>query len=271
MAVLQALRRSPTALRRVPLLVVPTLVLFVFQFPQLLLQSTNPLLASVVSLGASLLMLVLLPFLQAGLIGMADEALDGDSSLQAFIAYGKANYGQVLIAYLLVLIVNSVLGGILFAVGIGAVLSGVFELSTLALGVLGLIALVVALAYVVFAFFIQFYGQAIVLEDYSGIDGLKRSYSVVRSNLRAALGYLLLGLVFGGGVGLLFGGLSILTTPEAARMYGLPVLSISGIAAVGVVLTVVGAVFSTFFVVYSVAFYRIITSADTRSPPTQSV
>lgn len=268
MTVLQALRRSPSALVRVPTLVVPALVLFALQFPQLVLQSTSPLVASVVSLGASLLMLVVLPFFQGGLVGMADEALDGDSSLGAFVEYGKANYVQILIAYLVVLVVNFVLGFVLFFVGVGAVLSGVFELSTAALVVLGLVALVVALAYAVFAFLVQFYGHAIVLEGYSAIDGLKRSYGVVRSNLRAALGYTLLAMVVGAVFGLLFGGLSVLTTPEAARVYGLPVLSTGGIVTVAVVLTVVGAVFSSFFVVYSVAFYRLVTRGDDRSAPT---
>lgn len=257
MVVLQALRRSPSALARVPALVVPALVLFLFQAPQMALQSTNPVLATALSLGASLLMLVFVPFFQGGMIGMADEALDGRSSLGAFLAHGKANYVQILVAYLLVLAVNFVLGGALFAVGFGALLSGAFDAGTLTLAVLGVVGLLVVLAYLLVAFVIQFYAQAIVIDGYSAVDALKHSYGVVRSNLRATLGYTLVAMVVGGGLGLAFGGLSLLTTPEAAA-YGLPVLSTGAQVGVGLVAAIVGAVFSAFLLVYSVSFYRLV-------------
>lgn len=259
MAVLQALRQVPGALIRTPALIVPALVLFIFQIPQLVLQSTNPLLASVVSLGASLLFLIFVPFFQGGMVGMADEALNGQSSLSAFVAHGKANYVQILIAYLLVMVVNFILGGILFVVGFGALLSGVLQLGTVALATLGVVAAIVALIYLLIAFLIQFYAQAIVLEKYTAIDGLKRSYSVVRSNLLATVGYMVLAFIIGGLLGLLFGGLSLLTTPEAATTFGLPALSTGGLIGVVLVMKLVGAVVSAFLSVYSVSFYRLIT------------
>jgi hypothetical protein len=59
MAVLNALRRTPSALRRNPVVLVPILVISLFQIPQLALQAVNPLLSSVVSLVAIVGLLVL--------------------------------------------------------------------------------------------------------------------------------------------------------------------------------------------------------------------
>jgi hypothetical protein len=100
MAVLSALRRTPGALQRNPILFVPVLVITLFQVPQLVLQSINPLLASVVSLEFSLIFILVKPFFQAGIIGMADEALDGRTSLESFLREGKVNYVSVLVACL---------------------------------------------------------------------------------------------------------------------------------------------------------------------------
>lgn len=77
MAVLNALRRTPSALARNPVLFVPILALALVQVPQLALQSINPLLSSVVSLAMSLVFIVVIPFFQGGTIAMADESLDG--------------------------------------------------------------------------------------------------------------------------------------------------------------------------------------------------
>ncbi|WP_211290191.1 DUF7847 domain-containing protein [Natrinema ejinorense] len=258
MAVVQALRRSPGALVRTPALVVPAIVLLAFQLPQVLLQSTRPLLASVLSLGASVLLLVAAPFFQGGMIGMADEALEGRSSLGTFVAAGKAHYVQILIAYLLLLVVNMILGVVFFFAGFVALLFGLAELGALPVVVLGGVAAIVALIYLVFLFFLQFYAQAIVIDGETALDGLKRSYRVVRSNLLATIGYMLAAVVGGGLVGLFVGGLSMLATPEAAEL-GLPVLSTGGLIAAGAVATLISSVVSAFLLVYSVSFYRLVT------------
>ena len=110
MVVLNALRRTPGALRRNPVLFVPILVISLFQVPQLALQAVNPLLSSIVSLGLSLVLLVVMPFFQGGLIAMADEALDGRTAVQTFIEAGKTNYVSILVASLALMAVNFVLG-----------------------------------------------------------------------------------------------------------------------------------------------------------------
>lgn len=259
MAVIQALRQAPGALVRTPLLVVPALALYIFSVPELVLRPTNPALASVFSTVMTGLLLLVVPYYMGGMVGMADEALDGWSSLGAFLDYGKANFVQVLVGYLLLMVVNVVLFGLLFVVGFGALVAFVFEGGTLALVGLGLIAAVLVFAYLLITFLFQFYAQAIVLEERTAIDGLRRSYHVVRTNLRSTVGYTAVVFLISLTFGVVFGGLGLLTAPEAATMYGLPVLSTGELVAAGLVVTFVGSVISTFHLVYAVSFYRLVT------------
>jgi len=184
MAVLNALRRTPSALRRNPVLLVPILALSLIQVPQLALQAVDPLLSSIVSLGMSLVFLVVMPFFHGGLIAMADEALDGRTALQTFVDDGKANYVSLLVAYLALMAVNFALGMVAFFValfgGIFVLGGGGLESASLAvLAAIGIVVAIVVLLYLLVLFFLQFYGQAIVLEDMGAVDGLKHSASVV--------------------------------------------------------------------------------------------
>jgi hypothetical protein len=267
MAVLNALRRTPGALQRNPVLFVPVLVLMLFQVPQLVLQSISPLLASVVSLGLSLVFVFVMPFFQAGIIGMADEALDGRTSLECFLREGKDNYVSVLVAYLVLVAVNFAIG---FAAFIVAIPIGFAVFSDLhggvgiaVLAVAGLIAVVVVLAYLLFVFFIQFYGQAIVIDDLGAVDGLKHSYAVVRRNLVSALGYSALVGILGGLAGGVFAIASMLVSPQSTALLSLPRLPVVATVGVALLVVVLGALFGGFFGVYSVAFYRTIDSGVT--------
>jgi hypothetical protein len=267
MAVLNALRRTPGALQRNPVLFVPVLVIMLFQVPQLVLQSINPLLASVVSLGLSLVFIFVMPFFQAGIIGMADEALDGQTSLESFLREGKANYVSVLVAYLVLVAVNFAIG---FAAFVMAIPIGFAVFSDLqggvgvaVLAIAGLIALLVGLAYLLFIFFIQFYVQAIVIDDLGAVDGLKHSYAVVRRNLLNAFGYSVLVGVLGGLAGGVFAIASMLVSPQSTTVLSLPQLSVVATVGVALLIVVFGALFGEFFGVYSVVFYRTINSGVT--------
>jgi len=178
MAVLNALRRTPSALRRNPVLLVPILALSLIQVPQLALQAVDPLLSSIVSLGMSLVFLVVMPFFHGGLIAMADEALDGRTALQTFVDDGKSQLrlaarrvsrpdgGQLrprMVAFFVALF-----GGI-FVLGGG----GLESASLAVLAAIGIVVAIVVLLYLLVLFFLQFYGQAIVLEDMGAVDGLK--------------------------------------------------------------------------------------------------
>lgn len=261
MAVLNALRRTPGALRRNPVLFVPVLLALLFQIPQFALQAVDPVLGSVVSVVFSLVFVVFMPFFQGGVIGMADESLDGYTSMGTFLDDGKANYVSLLVAYLALMAVNFVLGMVGFAVAVfgGVVVlesGGLASANLAALAVLGAVVALVFLLYLLVVFFVQFYGQAIVLEGRGAVSGLKRSVSVVRHNLVSTLGYSVLGVVVGGLAGVVFGAASILLSPRSTALFDLPAPSIPTVLGVGVVLVVGGAVFGAFFGVFSVAFYR---------------
>lgn len=258
MGALNALQRSPGALIRNPVLVIPVLVIGLLQLPQLLLQTTDPLLASLVSLGISLVFILVMPFFQGGIIGMADEALRGRTRLGSFLAAGRANYLQILVAYLLVLVINFLIGGVLFVVGVtGALL---FYTSTEVPGagflVGGLFFVLLLVVFLLLTFFLQFYGQAIVLDNRSAVDGIKRSYRVVRRNLPSTIGYTIIATVFGGGLGLVLAGLSMVASPRSAQVFDVPEISFPVLAAAILVVIVIASVVGSFLAIFSVAFYR---------------
>jgi len=273
MAVFAALRRSPSAVVRNPVLLVPILAVVVIQLPTVLLQSVTPILASVASLVVSLLFVAVVPFLQAGLVAMADEALDGPTSLATFVDSGKQHYVPVLVAYLAILAVNAgigMIGVVLALVGGAAILGAGATGSSLpvAAAVVVLVGLVL-LGYLAVIFLVQFYGQAIVLEDLGAVDGLKRSVAVVRGNLAGSLGYAVVAGVLGGIVGAGIGVGSALSSagrapsgagaaPPAAGM--LPELSLPVVVAIGVGAVTLLTLVSGVLTVFSVAFYREITA-----------
>jgi hypothetical protein len=263
MAVLQALQRTPSAIVRAPGLLVPNFILYVLLVPQFALQSSHPFLAMVASLGFVAISFILVPFLQGGLLGMADEALHGTSSLRTFVEEGKNNYLSILVAYAVLLVVNGILGAILFAAGFGALLSQMA-------GILGIVLLIVVgvtvLAYLLITFFVQFYGQAIVIDNTSALASFKRSYQVVRSNLLATFGYVVLSIVFGGVAGVVYGGFSLLLAPGASTIDGLPALSMPSLIVIGLVMTVFSSLVSVFVLTFSVAFYNELTGNQKVSP-----
>lgn len=267
MVVPAALRSALAGLARNPVLFVVTGAFALVQLPQLAAGALGPLAASAVSLLFSIVAVVAVPFLQAGILGMADEALDGRTRLGTFVDAGTTHYVSMLVAYLLLLAVLFVywivvvVAGIVFvafAVGSGA---NVFaDPVWLAAG--GTLAAAVLLVYLGAVFFVQFYGQAIVVDDLGAIDGFRRSAHLVRRNVVPTLGYFVLvgvlGLLFGG----LAGGASILLSPEQARVLSLPTPSPAGAVVVAVAVVVLTALFSAFFTTFSVAFYRGIASRE---------
>jgi len=108
MAALQALRPAASGIARNPILLVITALFGAAQLPNLLIQPTRPLLASVISLATTGLLILVLPFFQGGVLGMASEAVRGETSLSTLVAEGKANYLSLLLAYLVLLAINLV-------------------------------------------------------------------------------------------------------------------------------------------------------------------
>jgi hypothetical protein len=286
MVVLHALRTAVAAVRRNPVLFVVAAAFSLLQLPSLLAQSVHPLVGSLVSLGVSGVTIFVLPFFLGGILGMANEALDGRTSTGTFVREGKAHYLSVLVVYLGLFAVNLVLG---FVVVFAAVFGGIFVFGHVGqpnlalLAVLGGVGLLALLGYLLVAFLVQFFGHAIVVDDLNAVDSIKRSAWCVRHNVVSVLGYTLL-TATGGAVFGLFGGLfSLLTTPRPPTGPGmngaapaatpfpvhLPTVGLAGTLGLAVLLVVLTGVFGGLFAAFSTAFYRGIRPSD--SPDSSSI
>ncbi|WP_418284175.1 hypothetical protein [Halorubrum sp. DTA46] len=274
MALLEALREAPRLLRKQPILFVPMAIFAVLQTPQLFLETIDPVLSLVGSLLATGLFVFVTPVFYAGTIGMANDAAIGTpTSLGRFWRHAKEFYVSVLVVYLFITVATFAFG---FAISIGALVafialgtSGALEaggIEAVGLPVLlaggGVFALIV-LVFLIALFAVHFYAHAIVIERKGAVDGLTRSVHVVRHNLKSVVGYGLLSLVFGG----LFGGIYVLlitfafpSAPAPGEPAPMPDLVP---ALLGSAVSVIGtALFTTFFLVFSVVFYRALIGAD---------
>lgn len=282
MAALQSLRPAVSGLVRNPILVLVTALYGLFQLPNLLVESTSPILASVISLVTFGALVVVLPFFQGGVLGMADEAVGGKTSLGALVGAGKANYVPLLLGYFVLLAVNMVFGFIAFMGGIIVVIGGSvagmsgggsgmggptavdapslgFDPTLLA--VVGIVAVGLLLLYLLITFFVQFYAHAVVLDDTELVDGFRRSAGLVRSNLLSTVGYTV--LLTGGGLlvgvlaaagSLVFGPQQPAGSPFAEIVTIEPTPAVVAALALGYVLLT--GIAGAFYATYSVAFYR---------------
>ena len=245
------------------------------KLPGLLAQSINPLLGSFVSLGMSGVLLILAPFFFGGVIAMANESIDGSTSVDTLLAEGKDNYVSIFLVYLGLFAFYLVLGlvtAVVFAVGGAFVFSfgsggGGVGASPAALAAVAVIGLLGALVYLGVVFFTQFFAHAIVLDGVGAVDGVKRSVSAVRGNLLTVFGYNLITGIVGGGVGLLAGVISILSTPSFAtppaataptpQLAGsAPTLGTVEVVGLTLVVVLLSALVGGVFAVYSTAVYR---------------
>jgi len=277
MAALQSLRPAVSGIVRNPILVLVTAVYGLFQLPNLLVESTRPMLAAAISLVTFGVMIVVLPFYQGGLLGMADEATAGKTRLGTLIAVGKANYVPLLLGYFALLAVNMVFGFVAFMgmliVVIGGSVAGMggdgaaavdapavgFDPTLLIL--VGIVAVGLVLAYLLVTFFLQFYAHAVVLDDTELVDGFRRSAGLVRSNLLSTFGYTLLLTIGGLLVGVLAAAGSIVFGPQQPP--GSPFADLIAIeptpavvAAVAIGYVLLTGIAGAFYATYSVAFYR---------------
>lgn len=267
MSVTNALSRVPGALTRNPIIVAVFAAFALLQIPMSVAQAIDPIVGSIVSLGLTGLLLLLSPFFQAGAMKMADEGLDGRTSLDSFLSAGKEYYLSMLGAFALVFAVNFVLvivGFVAsFVVGVaaigaaggpGAAGGGAFLLVLLVYGVL-------ALAYLGFAFFVQFYGQEIVLNGASAIDGITQSVGLVRRNLLSTLGYFVVLLVLGFVFTAVIVVLSILVLGIGGATGtgpGMATPSVTTSLLQSIVVVVLVTVMSSVVTVFSVSFWRTI-------------
>jgi hypothetical protein len=259
MAVLKALPPAVSGLLRNPILIVVTALYGVVQLPQLLLQGSDPLVAAAVSLAFTGLFVFVIPFFQGGLLAMGDEAIAGETGLGTLIRAGKANYVSLLLAYLVLFALNFVFGIVVF---VGALIGGVGvflgggDPSLSALAVVVGIGALVALAYLLLVFFVQFYAHAIVLSGTGLADGFRRSARLVRRNWVSVVGYTVLLVIGGAFFGLLGAGATALFTEESLFGWALPAASTPLLVGAAIVLVLSTGIMGALYGTYSVSFYR---------------
>ena len=277
---LNALQQALSTAVREPIVLGVAALVALLQIPIFLSQLLPPLYAAIASLGANLLVLLVTPFTQAGMLGLADRALDGQGDFQTFLSAGREHYVSVFGAYLVLIAVNIALAiatiiiFLVFGAGLGAVAAGTGGagaggalsggVGALGFALVGVVALI-GLAYLVGFLFIQFYAQAIVIDGYSAVSSFKRSAGLVRQHLLSTLGYSLVGLVIGGGAGIVIGVTSTLINGNAPGMMDLSASSPALIGGLILLVIVLSTASSAFGSLYSVAFYRDLDPNETDS------
>jgi hypothetical protein len=204
MAVLESLRATVDALSRNRVLFVAGLLYALLVLPQTALQLARVPLAPT---ALSMLSFFATPFVVAGILGMADESLDGDTSLATLRSVGRGRYVQLLlgnvvrfgihvvfvVAAIVVLAVVLVVTGAAASVATGGFSSGAVGVATLLPAVSVLVVL--ALLFLLVTLFIQFYAVAIVVDGTDALDGFRTSVRFVRDNFLATVGYSLVNLI----------------------------------------------------------------------------
>ena len=200
MAAIAALQTAFDGLRRNPVLFVASLLYAIIVLPQSALSLAGiPILPSLLQL----LTFFVTPFVLAGLLGMADEAIVADTSLGTLRSVGADKYVPFLIGKFVEFAINLVFGivfvivGVALAltVGVGSIAGG--SVSTGVLAFAGIVVLLVVLVAVAVRFLIQFYPVFIVVAGSDAIDSFTDSYRFVRRNLAATVGYFLIQVVIG--------------------------------------------------------------------------
>ena len=200
MAAIAALRTAFGALRRNPVLFLGGLLYGIVVLPQSALQLAGIPLAPT---ALQILTFFVTPLVLAGLLGMADEAIDGDTSLRTLRAVGTDKYVPFLIGQFVEVVINVAFGIVAALIGIALVLTVGFgtltagNVSPAALAFAGVVGLVVLLVALALLFFIQFYPTLIVVADADALDSFTESYRFVRVNLAATAGYTLIQVAIG--------------------------------------------------------------------------
>lgn len=290
MVVVTALRSAVETLLREPVLFLAGLLVGLVALPQNAAQLAG---IPLVPTALQVLTFFVTPFVVAGLLGMADEARSGDTSLGTLRRMGRERYTALLLGNLLefalvtaltIALVIVLLLVVAVVVG-GSALAGGFDPSAVSPAAAGIAFLVVALgllAFLLVVFFVQFFSVAIVVEEAGPVDAFTRSYRVVRENLLATVGYSVVTVVVGvvttapltGAVlWRTIGSLEALDAGAGAGAgSGMPVAPGAGLGAVGTVFSPVevaalsaislllSTVLATFSKTYAVTFFRAVTS-----------
>lgn len=192
--VLEALPRAVRAIARNPIIVGILLAYGSIQLPAQFAGRLGPMVSLKVSIVYSLGTFIVFPFVYGGLVKMANEALNGRTSLRTFFAAGRQFYARMFGAYALWLAASAALSAVVFVGILFAAFAGIGPTNGSPPVVLSAIAIggVVVVGYLVAGFFLQFWAHAIVFDGQGVITGFTWSATLVRRNLVTVLGYTLL-------------------------------------------------------------------------------
>jgi len=190
MSVIGALKRSLAIIRDNPIILGMTFIFALLGTPYILMQGITPGFKLAMLQGIlGLLIILITPFLMAGILGMAGEAeKTGATSLSTFTTEGKKSYVRMLLGYILFIIIIAVIAMGLTLGGVFVWLIGKNPIAVLiAIGIAAILMLAIML-------FLQFFDVGIVLSGYGVIETFKKSFGFVRSKFVSVLGYTILRL-----------------------------------------------------------------------------
>ncbi|MGM0591816.1 MAG: hypothetical protein ACQETI_09370 [Halobacteriota archaeon] len=279
MAAIEALQLALSSLRRNPVLFLGGLLLGVVLVPQSALQLAGvPLVPTLLQV----LTFFVTPFVIAGIVGMADESLDGETTFGTLTSTGRDRYLPLLFGKFIEFAINVAFGIVavivavfaLFAVGLGATAGGGFDAGAIGLGTIALVGgvfLLLVLAYLVVVFFIQFFPVAIVVDETDVVEGFTTSYRTVRANLLSTFVYSIIQFAVGVLVSLPFTGFILFRTiqnaqnmsqmpggpaaPGAGQFGALSLFSTPEVVAISLISLAMTMILSTFQLTYAVAFW----------------
>lgn len=266
MTIAQSLEEGIGAVRQSPIIAATVTILSLVQLPTQFAPVVEPPPSRELSLAYTGVTVLVVPFIFSGLIGMAEEALDTGTSLRTFVISGSQHYLSMLGAYLLFIAgmvfvgftasfaSTMVMVALLVPTGL---LSGGATPAVIAAGLLSMVAFILLILGPLY--FVQFSGQAIVINDLGALDGFERSIWLVRGNWVSVLRYSLLVLVGGLLIGTLGSIPSMLLstqTTSVAQGFPIPEFSTTTMLILAVVGSVILGLAGSLFLTFSVAYYR---------------
>lgn len=258
MSAISTLKSTPETLRNNPVIFVGILILIGVGA----ISSVAQTLSTVGVFLFAVVFFLVTPFFNAGVIGLIERSLTADASLSTIFSKGREHYVTLLIATILQGLLFGVLGAI---VGIGGVFVGIFAVAGLGSVGGGLaVAAMILLFVVVPLFFLQFFDLAVVVSDTGALESFKRSYSLVRNNVRSVLGFSILVNLIGAitaipGNWLLFGSPTTVEELQNTFVQAGGSIPSDGLLPYVVFLVIVGTIIRAVTLTYRVHFY---TSTD---------
>lgn len=201
MGAIESARRAVDTLGRNPVIFAGAAFIALLSLPTYALQTTELAVFATAYAGVAFFVS---PFLTGGVLGMADEGLEGRTGFSTFVSSGRSHYVSLLLVAILVTIVIAIVAaiGALVIVGIAIAALGIspggLDVGTGSLAVLGVLVLGYVLVLVVLALVFQFANPAVVVDDVGPIDALTQSYRTVRGNLLGAIGVGVFAFLLGG-------------------------------------------------------------------------